>query len=293
MNQEKTFSQMAQSIDYLCQHYQENPPLSVLADKAAMSEFHYQRVFRRWVGVSPKRFMQHLALRDVRARLLEGMPVLEAALVTGLSSPSRVHDLVLTGAGVRPRQLQLQGDSVTLTWGVGVSPFGLCVAAHSGWGLTTLLFVADDIEALDALHREWPRAQLVRADAKAQQWIDQAFVLSDSSAATDGQPWLLHVRGTNFQLKVWQALLMIPEGRVTTYGELAHCVGSAKAARAVGQAVGANPLAYLIPCHRVINGSGVVGHYRGGAERKRGLLAWEAAHSGAMTSGELDLIEDQ
>jgi len=293
MNQTKTYSQMAQSIDYLCQHYHENPPLSVLADKAAMSEFHYQRVFRRWVGVSPKRFMQHLALRDVRARLLEGMPVLEAALATGLSSPSRVHDLVLAGAGVRPRQLQLQGDSVTLTWGVGVSPFGLCVAAHSGWGLTTLLFVDDDIEALDALRREWPRAQLVRVDAQAQQWIDQAFALSTPSSDADGQPWLLHVRGTNFQLKVWQALLMIPEGRVTTYGELAHSVGSAKAARAVGQAVGANPLAYLIPCHRVINGSGVVGHYRGGAERKRGLLAWEAARNGAVATDELNFADDE
>lgn len=293
MNQEKTYSQMAQSIDYLCRHYQENPSLSVLADKAAMSEFHYQRVFRRWVGVSPKRFMQHLALRDVRARLLEGMPVLEAALASGLSSPSRVHDLVLAGAGVRPRQLQLQGDSVTLTWGVGISPFGLCVAAHSGWGLTTLLFVEDDTQALQALGQEWPLAQLVRDDAQAQQWIDQAFVLADSADGKQDQPWLLHVRGTNFQLKVWQALLMIPEGRVTTYGELAHSVGSPKAARAVGQAVGANPLAYLIPCHRVINGSGVVGHYRGGAERKRGLLAWESAGNCAVVAGELNFEDDE
>lgn len=278
MNQDQLYLQMARTIEFLCQHYQENPSLATLAEQAGMSEFHFQRVFRRWVGISPKRFLQHLALRDVRKRLMQGMPVLETALESGLSSVSRVHDLVLSGAGVRPRQLQLQGGHLQLTWGMGLSPFGPCVAAHSGWGLTTLLFVCDAGEGLQAVQQDWPRARLERNDAQAQQWLDQVF---QTDTVTEAQELLLHVRGTNFQLRVWQALLMIPDGQLTTYGVLAHAVGSAKAARAVGQAVGSNPLAVLIPCHRVINGSGVVGHYRGGVERKRGLLAWEAARHDA------------
>lgn len=273
MHQDKIYSQMAAIIDYLCLHYQENPSLAEIAARIGMSEFHFQRVFRRWVGISPKRFMQHLALQDVRERLLEGMPVLDASLVCGLSSSSRLHDLVLSTSGVRPRQLQLQGESLTLTWGMGWTPFGLCVAAHTGWGLTTLLFVEDETEGYDAVRQDWPKAELVRDDLRAQQWLDQAF-LADCPA---DESLLLHVRGTNFQLKVWQALLQIPVGRVTTYGVIADRIGSMQAARAVGQAVGSNPLAMIIPCHRVINGSGVVGHYRGGAPRKRALLAWEAA----------------
>lgn len=274
MNQDRAYFQIAESIDFLCRHYPENPSLAEVAQQAAMSEFHFQRVFRERVGISPKRFLQCLTLQDVRARLLEGMPVLDVALSSGLSSTSRVHDLVVSGAGVRPRHLQLQGESLTLTWGMGYSAFGLCVAAHSGWGLTTLLFVDDEIEGERCVRHDWPRARLLRDDGLAQQWLDQAF---RPAALQDPASLLLHVRGTNFQLKVWQALLGIPEGRLATYGMLAQCVGSQKAARAVGQAVGSNPLALLIPCHRVINGTGIVGHYRGGAERKRALLAWEGA----------------
>lgn len=276
MNQKKIYHQMAQSIDFLCLHYQENPSLGELAERAAMSEFHFQRVFRRWVGISPKRFTQHLALRDVRERLMSGLPVLEAAYESGLSSSSRLHDLVLSMDGVRPRQVQLQGETLGLIWGIGWSPFGLCVVAHSGLGMTTLLFVEDEAEALSALCQDWPKATLERNDLLAQQWVDQAFLTEANHCAED---LLLHLRGTNFQIKVWQALLLIPEGQLTTYGALAESIGSVKAARAVGQAVGSNPLALLIPCHRVINGNGVVGHYRGGAQRKRGLLAWEAART--------------
>lgn len=274
MSQDKIYFQIADSIDFLCRHYLENPSLAEVAQQADLSEFHFQRLFREWVGISPKRFLQCLTLQDVRARLLEGMPVLDVACSVGLSSTSRVHDLVLVGAGVKPRQLQLEGESLQLTWGVGHTPFGLCVAAHSGWGLTTLLFVEDAQEGEAAIRLDWPRAMLQRNDVLAQHWLDQAFRPQTLQHASH---LLLHVRGTNFQLKVWQALLAIPDGRLATYGMLAQSIGSEKAARAVGQAVGSNPLAVLIPCHRVINGSGIVGHYRGGAERKRALLAWESA----------------
>ncbi len=282
MYQGKTYLQMVESIDFLCKHHTENPLLADVARRAGLSEFHFQRVFREWVGISPKRFLQCLALQAVRTRLLTGMPVLDVALDSGLSSTSRVHDLVLSGAGVKPRHLQLQGESLVLTWGMGYSPFGLCVAAHSDWGLTTLLFVENEAEGEQCVRADWPRAQLQRDDHRAQGWLDQAF---RPASMRDPASLLLHVRGTNFQLKVWQALLSIPEGRLASYGMLAQGIGSEKAARAVGQAVGSNPLALLIPCHRVINGSGVVGHYRGGTERKRALLAWEEALSSTEVAG--------
>lgn len=274
MHQDRTYLQMAQSIDFLCLHYQENPSLTSLAERAAMSEYHFQRVFRRWVGISPKRFIQHLALRDAKACLMNGLPVLDAAYASGLSSSSRLSDLVLSADGVLPSALQQKGGKLALTWGVGWSPFGACLAAHSGIGLTTLLFVEDEGEAETLIGKEWSKAQLTRDDTQAERWIEQAFSMRAGKLPQD---LMLHVQGTNFQLKVWCALLSIPPGRLTTYGALAEAIESPKASRAVGQAVGANPLALLIPCHRVINANGVVGHYRGGAQRKRGLLAWEAS----------------
>lgn len=274
MNQDEIYRLMADSIDYLCMNYEQNPSLAFLAARSGFSEHHFQRVFRRWVGISPKRFIQHLALKEVKKHLMAGLPVLDAAYASNLSSGSRLNDLVLSAEGVRPGMLQQGGQALTLVWGVGLSPFGLCLAAHSGVGLTTLLFVDDDVEAETILRNEWPAATLRRDDDQALHWITQAFALPGGALP---QELMLHVRGTNFQLKVWCALLSIPSGSLTTYGALAVTVGSPKASRAVGQAVGVNPVALLIPCHRVINGSGVVGHYRGGAQRKRGLLAWEQA----------------
>ena len=178
---------------------------------------------------------------------------------------------LLTTGAVDPPCRQC-ASPVMLTWGVAPSPFGLCVAAHSGLGLTHLLFVEDAVQAEALVRHDWPQARLGRDDEQAGNWIADAFSRDRHSEAVS-----LHVRGTHFQLRVWLALLQIPAGGVVSYGALAASIDSPRAARAVGSAVGANPVAWLIPCHRVILGSGELGHYRGGAARKRALLAWEAA----------------
>lgn len=270
------YSRIERAIRYLDRERSKAPSLADVAEHVGLSESHFQRMFTRWAGISPKRFVQYRTAEVVKRLLRERRPVLEATYEAGLSGPGRLHDLVINAEAVTPGELQRGGLGVTVRYGFHPTPFGECLLAVTPRGICHLAFVApvSRTEALARLEHDWPLAQLLPDQAATRPYAAKAFPPPGSSE----RPALaLHVKGTNFQLKVWKALLEIPVGDVTTYGGLAKSLGDAKASRAVGGAVGANPVSYLIPCHRVIRASGELGGYAWGVDRKRVMLAKEAA----------------
>lgn len=281
---DRHYARIARAIAWLARHQDDRPDLARAAMAAGLSPWHFQREFRRWTGVSPKRFQSLLALDRARALLADGAPVLEAAFGAGLSGPSRLHDLAVGFDAATPGEIRTGGNGMALTCGFAESPFGRLFAAASPRGLTRLAFVqADSGEAALGTERAaWPQARFVRDDAAVTGIVRRLFA-PDAAAESDGTavPVRLAPRGTNFQVKVWQALLAIPSGAVTTYAAIARAIGQPGAARAVGGACAANPIALLIPCHRVLRGTGALGGYAWGPERKRALLAWEAARADA------------
>lgn len=261
--------QMQNAISYIVTHYNEQPSLQELAEHVGLSETHFQRVFTEWVGVSPKRFLQVVTRSHARRLLAQGGSTLDVTYETGLSSPSRLQDLFVSIDGLTPAQVRKLGDGLQIIWGCFDSLLGSSAAAWTGQGICRLVFGSAAQSELFAqqLQVDWPAAQLIRDDAAIAQRI--APVLSGLATVP------LHVRGTNFQVQVWQALLNIPEGRVSSYGGIAKWIGRPKACRAVGTAVGDNPVSVLIPCHRVIRDSGALGGYAWGLERKLALLGRE------------------
>jgi AraC family transcriptional regulator of adaptative response/methylated-DNA-[protein]-cysteine methyltransferase len=268
---------IAAALTWLRANAEQQPSLDALAGYVGLSEFHLQKLFARWAGISPKRFLQHLARERAREALIAGEDVIGASLSAGLSGPGRLHDLIVTLDAVTPGELKLGGAGLTLNWGVAATPFGRAFIVQSDRGLVKLAFVDDEEhDAYTELTRDWPAAQLLRNDAIARQVAAQLFAEYRGPV-----PVHLFVKGTQFQLKVWEALLKVPEGRLTTYGDLAVGIGNPNAARAVGGAVGANPIALLIPCHRVIRSDGGLGGYRWGESRKQSLVALELAQHAA------------
>jgi len=259
----------------------EQPDLAAIAAHVGLSESHLQRVFSRWAGISPKRFLRYLTANTARELLQASHPVLDVAHRVGLSGPGRVHDLMVTLQAMTPGEVARAGDGLHIRYGVHESPFGRCLLAITERGVCALRFLPEGDGAdgaLEALRAQWPGAELV-ADAAATELVrDRVFAPTANRAVGEGLSVL--VKGTNFQVQVWEALLCVPPGRVTHYGRVAEWIGRPRAARAVGSAVGANPVAYLIPCHRVILASGAIGNYGYGAERKRAMLVWEAAQTG-------------
>jgi AraC family transcriptional regulator of adaptative response/methylated-DNA-[protein]-cysteine methyltransferase len=270
------YSRVAEAIRFLCAEAREQPSLAEVAARAGLSEFHFQRVFQKWAGISPKRFLQYLTLREAKALLLESRSVLEASLELGLSSSSRLHDLFVSIEHITPGQFKDRAQGLTLLWAVTETPFGPALMAALDARLCALSFLAgpDPAQALAELRERWPEARLQPDPAAL---APLAAALASRLAGGPPQPLALALKGTPFQLKVWEALLRIPEGRVLAYGDLARQLGEPGAGRAVGTAVGRNPVAYLIPCHRVIQASGALGDYHWGAERKRAILALERA----------------
>ena len=247
------------------------PSLAQVAKHVGLSESHFQRMFTRWAGISPKRFVQHRTAEVVKRLLREQRPVLEATYEAGLSGPGRLYDLVVNAEAVTPGELQRGGLGVTVSYGFHPTPFGECLIAVTPRGICHLAFVAPVTrkESLARLEHDWPLAHLVADQDATRGTAAEAFPPPGSGEV----PALaLHVKGTNFQLKVWRALLEIPVGTVTTYGALASAIGDPKASRAVGTAVGSNPVSYLIPCHRVIRASGELGGYAWGVERKKVMI---------------------
>lgn len=268
------FQRVLAALAYLERHWQRQPPLAEVAAAIGLSPGHFQRLFRRWAGISPKRFLQFLTVEHTRARLRASHSVLDAALDSGLSGPSRLHDLFLASEAMTPGRYRRGGEGLALRFGLHDSPFGRVLIARTEAGVCHLSFVDDGRPARETLSGEFPRARLEEDPAAT---APVAAALADPAGAASGVD--LAPRGTNFELAVWRALLRLPAGAIVSYGDIARFIGRPRASRAVGRAVGANPVSLLIPCHRVIRASGVLGQYAGGALRKRALVAWEAAYS--------------
>jgi len=283
--QARQYEVVASAIRYLREHAAQQPTLQELAQAVHLSEFHLQRLFAQWAGISPKRFLQYLTKEYARQALREAQDVLTVSQASGLSGAGRLHDLMVSCEAMTPGEIRSGGAGVTVGWGQADTPFGLALVAWTPRGLCYLAFLdGDAAQRYQELRAAWPAAQLECDDAQAQRWLAQVF-------AQAPQPGRLHLllRGTNFQLKVWEALLRLPAGQRVSYTQLAALAGAPKAQRAVGSALAANAIAYLIPCHRVIRESGDSGQYRWGAERKLVMLAWEAGqqHTAPGMQGEL------
>ena len=277
--QQTDYRLVAAAIRYLDENQTEQPSLDDLSGYLGVSPFHLQRVFKRWAGISPKRFLQYLTVSYAKQMLADSHSVLDTAYATGLSGPARLHDLFVTVEAMTPGEFKAGGQGLTIGYGIHATPFGSALLAATERGLCDLAFLSGNSqsEAVAALQQRWPKATLVNNVPATAPLAEQIF----GSPATEakGKPIRLLLTGTNFQIRVWDALLRIPEGQVRTYEEVAENIGTPTAARAVGGAVGANHIAYLIPCHRVIRKSGIVEGYRWGSTRKRAILAWESAHT--------------
>jgi AraC family transcriptional regulator of adaptative response/methylated-DNA-[protein]-cysteine methyltransferase len=267
------YGRIEQAILYLEDHYKEQPSLEELAANIGLSEYHFQRLFTRWAGVSPKRFLQFLTKEGAKELLDKSENLLDTTHQMGLSSLGRLHDLFVTTEAVSPGEYKSRGEGLTIRYGLHASPFGKCLVALTERGICHLGFVQrSEGTAIDNLVADWKNARMIEDHKATASLIEPIFEMGGH-----GKPLNLHLRGTNFQLKVWEALLQVPAGSVTTYQGLAERIGQPTASRAVGTAVGHNPIAVLIPCHRVIRKVGDFGNYRYGALRKKALLAYENA----------------
>jgi len=268
------YQRIEKAIQYLETHFQEQPNLDELAREVHVSPYHFQRIFTEWAGISPKRFLQYLTKEHLKEKLQQSKNLLEAAEVAGLSSQSRVYDLFVTLEAVTPQEYKEKGRGLQIEFGFHSTPFGECLLAVTDRGICGLYFVKNDnrAEAFETLSENWENATLKENKAKTKEIADQIF-----GDHEPGKKIHLLVKGTNFQVKVWEALLKIPSGYVSTYQHIASSIQQPKALQAVGSAVGANNIAYLIPCHRVIRKEGISGDYRWGSSRKKSMLAYEMA----------------
>ena len=269
------YERVANVIRFLDRHHTEQPDLSVLADAAGLSPFHFHRLFSTWAGVTPKDFLQCLTLEHVKQLLRGGENVFDAAIDAGLSGPGRLHDLCVTLEAASPGEMKSGGAGIEIDFGFAETPFGETLIAETMRGICHLSFVDGDGRngARDLLASQWSNAKLHRSDARAAELAAQIF--NHERESRSNRVLRAFVRGTGFQLRVWRALLRVPAGSLTTYGRLAEAIGQSQAARAVGSAVGANPIAFIIPCHRVIRQTGALGHYHWDPIRKRAIVGWE------------------
>ena len=266
-----------QAILYLENHFKDQPNLDEVAANVGLSEYHFQRLFTRWAGVSPKRFLQFVTKESAKDLLDKSENLLDTTHQVGLSSLGRLHDLFVNTEAMSPGEYKSRGEGVTIRYGIHLTPFGKCLIGLTERGICYLGFVqGSEGEAIDNLVNDWTEAKMIEDYRSTASLVGPIF---DLRFNTRIKPLTLHLRGTNFQLKVWEALLQIPAGSVSTYEGIASRIGNPNALRAVGTAVGHNPIAVLIPCHRVIRKAGEFGKYRYGALRKKALLAREFVRS--------------
>jgi AraC family transcriptional regulator, regulatory protein of adaptative response / methylated-DNA-[protein]-cysteine methyltransferase len=269
------YARVERAIRFLAASTERRPSLAEVARSAGLSPAHFQRLFTRWAGISPKRFLLFLTKEHAVELLRRSATVLEAAFDAGLSGPGRLHDLIVSAEAATPGEVASGGKGIVVAWGFAATPFGESLLGVTDRGLCHLAFVgpASRAVALEDLRRRWPRALLREDRSLAERTASRAF--------TGGRRGRLgvHLSGTNFQLKVWEALLRVPAGTAITYAEVARRIGRPTAARAVAGAVAANPVAWIIPCHRVLRTYGGLGGYRWGLERKQAMLGWEAARA--------------
>ena len=272
------YERIETAIHFLEQNFRQQPSLEEVAAAVGLSEYHFHRLFSRWVGTTPKRFLRFLTAEYAKERLADSASVLDAAYDAGLSGSGRLHDLLVNLEAISPGEYKRGGAGLVIAYGIHPSPFGACLLAVTERGVCGLEFLADRSgrQTREDLAARWPGAELVEDPALTAPYLERLF---PPSGEHDGVPIPLLVKGTNFQLSVWQALLRIPPGDLVGYGDIARHLGKPGAARAVGSAVGANPISYLIPCHRVIRSVADFGNYRWGAERKKAMIGWEAARA--------------
>ena len=265
------FQRIEKAIAFIEGNFTEQPSLSDIARHVNLSEYHFQRLFKRWAGISPKRYLQVITANFAGALMQQQHRLTDVVYEAGLSSPSRLHELMVNIHAMSPAQYRSQGQNLEIEFGVHDSPFGQCLLALTAFGICELQFLPAGKDPFDSLSNHWPTSKIRQNCKKTAPWVRQIF----APAGERKQPLSVHLKGTNFQIKVWQSLLNIPQGTITCYEDVARWCGNADARQAVGQAVGRNPVAYLIPCHRVIKKNGMIGNYRWGSTRKSALLAWE------------------
>ncbi len=275
MSRDHQFEIVHASLEWLADNRSQQPDLSALAAKTGYSPAYIQRVFLDWAGLSPKQFLQAMTREAAVERLINGASSLDAAFAVGLSSPGRLHDLLITTDALTPGEIKLKGKGVQMEYGFGPSPFGLALVAWNSRGISFLGFCHEygTEKAVQELRQQWLDAELSECPVMAKQIIREIF---DGSGSKPIRLWL---RGSPFQLKVWQALLTIPEGSHATYSQIAASIGHENASRAAGSAIGSNPIAWIIPCHRVIRKIGDIGGYRWGAILKEALIGKELGRS--------------
>lgn len=271
------YQRIEQAIKYLEDNFQRQPELDEVAERVHLSPFHFQRIFTEWAGISPKRFLQFLTVDFLKSKLTESRNIVEAAEAAGLSSQSRVYDLFTTLEAVTPQEYKLKGSGIRIEYGFHETPFGSVLIGVTDRGICWLSFVNMDDEPkaeMEKMKEHWHNSVFHQDQKLTSDFVEKIF--GHEVTQTQSKIHVL-VKGTNFQVKVWEALLRLPIGSVTTYQNIARQINNPKAMQAVGSAVGSNHIAYLIPCHRVIRKDGILGEYRWSAARKKSIIGWEMA----------------
>lgn len=276
VQEEINFAKVATAIEYIRSHFKEQPGLEAIAKAAHTSPYHFQRLFTDWAGISPKKFLQYISLEHAKQVLKNNRTsVADAAFDTGLSGTGRLHDLFINIEGMTPAEYKNGGSNLQIRYSFAASPFGNLLVASTSRGICYMAFYDDAQNALLDLKQRFPNAGFQERLDQLQQ--NALYIFKNNH--TPLPEIKLHLKGTDFQLKVWESLLKIPMGKLTTYGSLATQIGSPDASRAVGTAIGKNPVAYLIPCHRVIQSTGHTGGYMWGPSRKMAIIGWEQART--------------
>lgn len=277
--QQYNYQRIAEAITYIKASFKEQPSLDDIASKVHLSLFHFQRLFSEWAGTTPKKFLQYISLEHAKKLLRDEQATLfDAALETGLSGTGRLHDLFVTIEGMSPAEYKNGGKNLSVNYHLAESPFGNILVASTPKGICHMAFSDDDANALSALKSKFPNAGFQQ---KSDSMQESALAIFRNNR--DALPEIkLHLRGTDFQLKVWESLLRIPMGKLSTYGNIAANIGNSNASRAVGTAIGSNPVAFLIPCHRVIQSTGNFGGYMWGNTRKTAIIGWESAKTDSI-----------
>lgn len=270
------YNRIAEAIEYIHANFKDQPNLDQVAEKVAMSPFHFQRLFTEWAGVSPKKFLQYITVANAKKMLKEsGATLFDTAIETGLSGTGRLHDLFINIEGMTPGEYKNGGENLSINYSFAESPFGNMLVASTPKGICHLAFADDEDAALKILKAKFPNAAYRQVVDMIQQ--NAMFIFTHDWSKLNQIK--LHLKGTPFQLKVWEALLKVPMGRLTTYGTIAKQIAVPNASRAVGTAIGDNPVAFLIPCHRIIQSTGLFGGYHWGSLRKTAIIGWEAAQT--------------
>lgn len=270
------YNRIAEAIEYINNNFKEQPNLDEVAKKVHLSPFHFQRLFNEWAGTTPKKFLQYISVEYAKTLLKDKQATLfEAAYETGLSGTSRLHDLFVNIEGMTPAEYKNGGKNLAINYSFAESPFGNIVVASTKKGICHMAFADNETSAFNVLKQHFPNAEFRQIVDLIQQNALHIF-RHDWTKLNEIK---LHLKGTDFQLKVWETLLKVPMGKLTTYGSVANQIEKPNASRAVGTAIGNNPVAFLIPCHRVIQSSGTIGGYMWGNTRKTAIIGWEAAHT--------------